>query len=116
MASTPHDDGLALCGVDAAGVGVEDEVGVDEVGVIFEEPVDAVGFAAFFVGGEGEDEVAVGDEAFALQADEGGDDDGVVVLHVLGAAAVEVAVLLDEAGRGRWSSRRGWLRRRRGGR
>ena len=57
--------------VKSASVGIEDELGVDQIAVILEEPVDAVGFAAFFVGGEGEDEVAVGTIVFALQADEG---------------------------------------------
>src|SRR5216683_4512946 len=91
-----HDDGLAVLGVDAAGVGVDGYFGSDELGAVLEEPVDAVGLAALLVGGEGEDEVAVGDEALTLEADEVGDEDGVAVFHVLGAAAVEVAVLLDE--------------------
>src|SRR6202034_30306 len=64
--------------------------------MIFEEPVDAVGFAAFFIGGEGEDEVAVGLESFLVEADKGRNQHGVGVFHVLGAAPVVVAVLLDE--------------------
>ncbi len=94
-----HDDGLGVLGVDAAGVGVDGDHavdGLDQVGAMGEEPVDAVGFAALFVGGEGENEVAGGDEALALETDEVGDQDGIVVLHVLGAAAVEVAVALDQ--------------------
>ncbi len=61
-----------------------------------QEPVDAVRLAALFVGREREDEVAGGDEALALETNEVGDQDRVVVLHVLGAAAVEVAVALDQ--------------------
>ncbi len=56
----------------------------------------AVEFAAFFVGREREDQVAAGLVAFAMQTQKGGDQRGVGLLHVLRAAAVEVAVLLDE--------------------
>ena len=65
-------------------------------GRFFSSQADAVRFATFLVGSEGEDDVAVGDVAFALETDEGRDDVGVGILHVLGAAAVEVAILLDE--------------------
>ena len=76
---------------------VEGELGVDEAAVILEQPLDsAVGAAALFVGGEGDDDVAVGNEAFALHADEVGDPDGGLVFVVGGAAAVEVAVFLGE--------------------
>ena len=88
--------GLAVIEIDAAGVGVDDECGVDEVAVIFDEPVRAVEVAALFIGGEGEDEVTLGLVAFAVQAQEGRDEGGVGVFHVLGAAAVVVAVLLVE--------------------
>ena len=70
--------------------------GVDEVAMLVDQPGGAVELAAFFIGGEGEDQVAFGLVAFAVQAQEGGDQGGVGVLHVLGAAPVEVAVLLDK--------------------
>src|ERR1039457_4721643 len=64
--------------------------------MLFEEPIDAVGGAAFLIGGKGEDKIARGLEFLALHAEEGSDEDGVVALHVGGAASVEVAVLLEE--------------------
>lgn len=88
----------AIACLGASGVDVDAELGVDEVAAVLEEPVDAVGFgAAFFAGGEGEDEVAVRGEAFAFEADEVGDEEGGVALDVLGAPAVEVAVAFEEA-------------------
>jgi hypothetical protein len=64
--------------------------------VIGEEPVDTIRFAAFFVRGEREDDVAVRLVIFLLQANQRGDQDGIAALHVLGTAAVEVAILLGE--------------------
>src|ERR1019366_7585625 len=52
--------------------------------------------AAFLIGGEGEDEIARGLEVFALHTQEGGDEGGVVALHVGSSASVEVAVLFAE--------------------
>ena len=60
------------------------------------QPVHSVRSAAFFVGGQREDDVAVRNVAFLLEADQRGDHDGVAVFHVLRAAAVVVAVFLDE--------------------
>ena len=91
-----HVDGLAVLDVAAAGIGVDAELGVDEIAMLLDQPIDAVGGAAFLVGGEGEDEIARGLELFALHAQEGSDEGGVVAFHVGGAASVEVAVLLAE--------------------
>ena len=66
------------------------------VAVIFDEPIDPVEIAAFFVGGERENQIAVGLVVLFLHANELGDEDGVAFLHVVGAATVEVAVLFDE--------------------
>ena len=46
-------------GVDAASIGVQHVFGVDQIAMIFQQPVDAVRLSAFFVGGEREDDVAV---------------------------------------------------------
>src|ERR1017187_10316465 len=91
-----HEDGLAVLDVAAAGIGVDAELGVDEVAMLSDEPIGAVRAAAFLIGGEGEDEIARGLEVFALHAREGGNEVGVVALHVGGAAAVEIAILLEE--------------------
>ncbi len=90
------DHGLAVAGVDAAAIGIENVLGVDQIAMILQQPIDAIGFAAFFVGGEREDDVAIRPVIFLLEANQRGDEDGVAAFHVLRAAAVEVAVLLDE--------------------
>src|SRR5882724_9625180 len=70
---------------------------INQVTVILEQPVDsAVGAAALFVGGEGHDDVAIGFKTFLFVADQVGDPDGGLGFVVAGAAAVEVAVFLDE--------------------
>ncbi len=71
-----------------------------------DEPGGAVEFAAFLVCGEGEEEVAMGLIALAVQAQERGHKGGVGVLHVLRAAAVEVAALFQRAARDRCAGRR----------
>jgi hypothetical protein len=95
-------DGLAVLDVAAAGIGVHAKLSVDQVAMLLDEPIHTVGRAAFLVGGKGEDEIARGFELFALDAQEGGDECGVVAFHVGGAASVEVAVLFtkDEGVRG----------------
>ena len=64
--------------------------------MVLQQPVDAVRLTAFLVGGKRQDEVAIGLVALLLQANKGGDQDGVAFLHVLGATAVEVAILFDK--------------------
>ena len=91
-----HHERLAFESDHAAAIGVEDEVGVDEFALVLQKPIHAVGLAAFFVRGEGEDNVTVRDVTFLLKADERGAHDGVAVFHVLGATAVEVSVFLNE--------------------
>ena len=56
----------------------------------------AVELAAFFIGGQGQDQVALRLVAFPVQAQKCGDQRGVGVFHVLGAAPIEVAALLHE--------------------
>src|SRR5207247_6714262 len=63
---------------------------------LVQQPVNAVERATFLIGGQRKNQVAVGQIAFFFQADEIGNENGVAVLHVLGSAAVKVAVFLDE--------------------
>src|SRR5260370_8513167 len=58
--------------------------------------IDPVGRSAFFIRRESENDIAVGLVSFTLEADQRGDEHGIVDLHVLRAASVEVAVLFDE--------------------
>ena len=89
---------LALAHVAAAAF-VDREFGVDQVLVVLHEPVDAVEIAAFFVGREREDQIAVGDEAFLLQPNHVGDELRRHRLVVARAAAIEPAVLLEKGER-----------------
>src|SRR5579862_3950861 len=91
-----HHHGLAVLRVDAAAVGIEDVFGVDQIAMIAEQPVDAIGIAALFVGGKRDDDVAIRAIVFLGEANQRGDVDRVAVLHVLRAAAVGVAVFFDE--------------------
>jgi hypothetical protein len=64
--------------------------------VVLDQPVDAVEGAAFLVGRERQDHIAIGREPFLLEADEICDELGGHRLVVARAAAVEEAVLLEE--------------------
>ena len=90
------DDGASVIEFNAAGIGIDDERRIDQVAMIVDQPRCAVEFAAFFIGGERQDQIALRLVALAVKAQEGEDQRGVGVLHVLRAAAVEVAVLLDK--------------------
>ena len=69
---------------------------VDPITMPLEQPVHAVRRAAFFVGSQSKNQIAVRQEAFLLQADEIRDQDGVTLLHVLGAPSIEEAVFFNE--------------------
>ena len=86
---------LALPHVAAAAF-VDRELGVDQILVVLHQPVDAVEGAAFLVGRERQNQIAIGREAFLLQANQVGDELRRHRLVVARAAAVEEAVLLEE--------------------
>ena len=91
-----HEQRLAVIGQDSAAIVVQHELGIDQVTMILEEPVHAIRGAAFLIGGQGENNVAAWNVSFFLHADQRCRHDGVAILHVARAAAVVVAVLLDE--------------------
>ena len=64
--------------------------------MILEQPDDAVVGAGFFIGGQRENQIAIGAIAFFFQPNKIGDQNCVAVFDVFGAAAVEVAFLFDE--------------------
>ena len=64
--------------------------------VISEKPLNTVMLAAFFIGGERDNNVALGNESFLFQMNQGGDPDRGHCLVVAGAAAVEIIALLGE--------------------
>ena len=93
----PASSRLPLSFFEFAAVQIDAVFRVNPVAMLLEQPIDAVEVAAFFIGGEREDQIAVRatDPSFFRRM-KFVDQDGVAVLHVLGAAAVEVAVLFDE--------------------
>ena len=64
---------LSVLDVTAAGVGVHAKFGIDQIAVILDEEVDAIRRTAFFIRGQGEDQVARWAESFALHAQKGDD-------------------------------------------
>ena len=76
---------------------IQGQFRVDQVAVVFEQPVDAVvRAAAFFISSERDDDVAVGLESFLLILDKVGDPHRGLGFIVAGAAPVKKAILLDE--------------------
>ena len=76
---------------------VQRVLGIDQLAIVFQQPIHAVvRAAAFFVGSQRHDQVAIGPEAFAAVANQVGDPDGRLRLVVHGAAPVEVAILLEQ--------------------
>src|SRR5580704_6302369 len=69
---------------------------VDPLAMIFHQPVDAVKIAAFLIGGQRQNQIAIGLVILFLHANEVGDEDRVSLLHIVGAAPVEVAILLNK--------------------
>jgi len=64
--------------------------------MMLQQPVDPVRAAAFLVSGQRENEVAVWSKPFFPEADEIGDQDGIAVFNVHGAATVKIALLFDK--------------------
>src|ERR1700720_1988607 len=65
--------------------------------MILEQPLDAaVGAAAFFVGGEGDDDVAIGLKPFLLVANQISNPQRGLRLVVTGAPAVKITIFFDE--------------------
>src|SRR5579864_4660818 len=75
---------------------IEHKFRVNQIAMILDQPIRAVEIAALFVGGKGENDVAIRDIIFLLKTKQSGDHDGVTIFHVLSAASVEISVLLDE--------------------
>ena len=90
-------DRLAVLQPDAAAL-VQREFGVDQVAVVFQQPLNAerVGVQNLLVGLQRQDDVAIGLVAFLLVADHVGDEGRRHELVVAAAARVIIAVLLDQ--------------------
>ncbi len=79
-----------------AAVEVDAVCGVDPVAVLLDQPVDAIVASAFFVRGEGQNQIAIRYQVFLFQANEIGHQDGVSGFHVIGTAPVEITLFFDE--------------------
>ena len=75
---------------------VEGELSVDQVAVVLDQPIHAVRRAAFFVGGERHDDVAIRHELLGLEAHDEGEMDRTIIFVVADAATIEGGVLLNE--------------------
>src|SRR5215472_4826264 len=75
---------------------VDRVLGVNPVAMILQEPMHAVRTAAFFVGSECEDKIAIGQVVFLFEANKCGGQQCVTGFHVFRATTVEEAILLEE--------------------
>ncbi len=80
----------------ARAVVIDDVLGIDQRAAIADQPVDAVIRSAFLIRRQREDEVAIEMRILLLQANHRRHHDRIAGLHVLGAATVEISILLDE--------------------
>src|SRR5580658_5502157 len=81
----------------AAGTFVKRKLGLNQISMFLEKPIDAVvRSAAFLVGCQRQDQVAVRLIALALESQQSGDPDGSLRFIVRGAAPVEIAVLFEK--------------------
>src|SRR5947209_1753046 len=91
-----HCDGLSIAAVHTARVYVQGEFGVDQIAMILKKPPDSVGGSSFFIGGEGDNQIAGGPVAFLAESDQRRDEKCIALFDVLCAAAVKKSILLDE--------------------
>src|ERR1700721_2862087 len=91
-----HHYRLAAITEDSATVMIENDFSIDEITMVFHQPIDAIRLATLFVSRERKNDVTIGLESFFLEADQRRRHDGIATLHILRAAAVVKAVFLKE--------------------
>ena len=91
-----REQALVLVLFEFAAIQIDGVLRCDPVAVHGQQPIHAIGGAAFLVRSQREDQVAVGNIVFFLQANEARYQQSVAGLHVLGAAAVKIAVFLKK--------------------
>src|SRR5258708_6756217 len=64
--------------------------------MILQKPIHSVEDSTLFVRGERENDIALGHITLSLKANQCSDQNGIVDLHVLSAASIEVTILLNE--------------------
>src|SRR6185369_209277 len=87
---------LAILESAAAGIAIDRVFGVDEVAPMLDQPFDPVIVAALLVGGKREDQVAIGPVILLFKADEVGQQQRIVRLHIGRAASIEPAIGFPE--------------------
>src|SRR5262249_28977933 len=87
---------FAILGFEVAGVSIDAVFRVDQIAVVLNQPLHTVGLPAFFVGGEGQNQIAGGNPAFLLEPQKVCYKYGIALLDVRGATTVEEAVDLIE--------------------
>src|SRR5580704_901273 len=87
---------LSAISLELSAIEIDAVLRVDPLAMIFHQPVDAVKIAAFFIGRQRQNQIAIGLVILSLHANEVGDQDRVAFLHIVGAAPEEVAILLDK--------------------
>src|SRR5712691_7346421 len=92
----PREEALAFVSFEFTAIQIDAVFRVDPVAMLLKQPIHAVGCAPFFVGGKRDDQMLVRKKTFLFEPDEIGDEDGIAFFHVIGSAAVEITILLDE--------------------
>ena len=87
---------LTIVQLDFSAIMIEYELRVDQIAMVLQQPVHSIRLAAFLISSQGQNDVAIRNEALLFHANQRRDHDGVATFHVLGAAAIKVAVLLDK--------------------
>src|SRR6266567_4069299 len=91
-----HFDRLALLSPNRKVVGVNHKFRINQITMILDQPVNTVELATFFISRKGENDIAIRNETPLLHLDEGGDHNRSAVFHILCAAAIKIAILLDK--------------------
>ena len=80
----------------ATAIVIQDKLRINPITMIFNQPINAIRLAAFFVRRKCENDVSIWHKPFLLEAKQSCDHDGIAIFHVLRATAIEVTILLHE--------------------
>src|ERR1700722_2498778 len=92
----PHADSVALLQFGPTRIWIDHELSVDQLTMIFEKPVDAIRLSSFFISGQRKNDVAIRHKPLAPQPDKTLNHRGIAIFHILSAAPIKVAVLLNK--------------------
>src|SRR5215468_303838 len=92
----PHKQALAVLAFEIAGISIDAVFSINQIAMVRDQPLHAVGLPTFFVGSERQNQVAGGNPAFLFESQKVCYKYGVALLDVRGAATVEEAIDLIE--------------------